>query len=169
MAKAKSIFESMPTRQRGSATRLLNDYYREIDAWQQQLNDFGGISKHPLVQLKEYLGLTDFEAKELQSYSALKAVLSARRNDIYDRIASMRKRAMMNAQISKDGVRYGHGLDKDGTYLPDGVYVYFAVAFNHGAGALFLGYVDSSYTPDDLTHIQDWSTLPAINDMEDFI
>lgn len=157
-----SPFTGMPASQRGAATRLMNGYDAQVAEWQRQYEDFGGVVGYPLVQLKDYIGVSDFEKAEVRSYAALKQMLNARRNEINDRIESQAQRANR---------RHGRGM-------PDGQRVYMAVAFNHGAGALFLGYLDTEDPDYSLTHVEDWAELPSaadygsgwedVNDLDEF-
>lgn len=142
-----SPFVNMQPRQRGAATTSLHAWERQIQTWQQeaQSKEFGGVVGYPMPDFREYLGFTDFELTEYTSSADFVSAVRMRRAEVRDRINRMK----LDANVK-------HGLGKDHKYLPDGAYVYFAICFNHGAGARFLGYIDTD--PDfGLTPVDEWT------------
>lgn len=163
MARFESIESGADRR---VAQALLNNYNARIKAWQREIYSIKNVNE---IQLSDYLSFTDEEIAELPDSDAMRIAIENRLYDIEERVEIMRQRmrfrntsqssrAAAKAAIAGKQKR-GRGRPKE-NLLTFGQYVYFAVGYNHGLGAFFLGYgaaeENASFEP---THIQEWEEI----------
>lgn len=136
-----SKFTGLSGRDRRSAQAYLNGYHSKIRAWDRKaalLPQNGGVSLIP------YLSFSVTALAEFSSVDQLRAAINARLYEIDMKVQAMRQRAAMSPG--------GHGRGM--TYAQ---YVWMATAYNHGQGAMFMGYSAEEIEPSvEMTDIEDW-------------
>ena len=149
---------------RREAQALINNYNRKIAAWQRESET---IKNKHAINLSDYLGFTDTELAGYTTPDELRFAIYNRLQEIDRRVEAMKTRQNIREtsaryredkrnirKSGKSGRR--RGRPKSGL-LSYGQYVYFAVCYNHGLGAFFMGYgaaeEGSEWEP---THLRDW-------------
>ena len=156
------MFDKLTGTEKRSAVALLNGYNRQITAWQRDADQLKNVGS---VDLRDYIGYTDMETNEFTSLADFRLSLEARRKSIDDRVVRQREYMRIRNREESQAARFRRAISRKKnsrrgrpreSLLKYGQYVYFAVAFNHGQGAFFLGYdVDekAGFTP---TKIEEW-------------
>lgn len=153
------MFDNLEGAERRSAFALLNGFNRQITSWQRDADELRGVGS---VNLRDYLGFTEYETDEVETVEDFRAMLQARRQLIDERVQAQGERMRERNQLQAARARAKRqGKAKRGrpkqNLLKYGQYVYFAVAFNHGQGAGFRGYDVAEPSPQvDYTAIEDW-------------
>lgn len=136
-----SKFTGMSGRDRRSAQAYLNGYNAKIRAWDRTaslLPQNGGVSLLP------YLGFSTAALAEFSRVDQFRAAINARLYEIDSKVQATRQRADMSPGGHGRGMTYGQ-------------YVWMATAFNHGQGAMFMGYSAEEIEPSvEMTDIEDW-------------
>ena len=152
-------------RDRARAQAYLNNYNAKIAAWQRQAD---ALNNHQHVNLRDYIGFSDEELADYTDSEELAIAIDNRVADIEERVSMQRERMRSRnrqqstrvAQRARKAGRpsRGRGRPSEGL-LTEGQYVYFAVAYNHGMGAGFLGYGASESSRFDPTPYEDWEEI----------
>lgn len=136
-----SKFTGMSGRDRRSAQAYLNGYNAKIRAWDRTaslLPQNGGVSLLP------YLGFSTAALAEFSRVDQFRAAINARLYEIDSKVQATRQRADMSPSGHGRGMTYGQ-------------YVWMATAYNHGQGAMFMGYSAEEIEPSvEMTDIEDW-------------
>lgn len=157
-----TVFDNLLGKDKRSAVALLNGYNRQIAAWQRDADQLKGVGS---VDLKDYIGYTDLETNEYTSLSDFRLSLEARRKSIDDRVTRQREYMRIRNREESQAARVRRAISgKTSTrqgrpkehLLKYGQYVYFAVAYNHGQGAFFLGYDVDEKGDFGPTAIEEW-------------
>lgn len=163
MARFEGIDDGYARRE---AQARLNNYNRQIAAWQREADT---IPNGHAVDLRTYLGFTDEEIAEFTSPDEVRFAIYNRQSEIDERVNDQRERMRQrnreqSAQANARAIRAGKGGRGRGRptegLMSYGQYVYFAVGYNHGQGAGFLGYgAASASAPFEPTHITEWDEV----------
>lgn len=162
--KRTGPFEGMPGREAVRAQTALNNYRSSVAAWQVQAEDLPNYDAIGEVDLWDYIGYTDTELAGYTTYDQFKASIDARRALIDSKVRAMRIR---HAARERKTAAHQRALIKTVTghsvrgrpaikQLYYGQYVYFAVCYNNGQGAMFMGYPaggdsPAAFSPTDIT------------------
>lgn len=156
------MFENLTGTEKRSAVALLNGYNRQIAAWQRDADKLKGVGS---VNLRDYIGYTTLETNEYTSLSDFRTSLAARRKSIKDRVVRQQEYMRVRNREESQAARVRRAISGKKSsqrgrprehLLKYGQYVYFAVAYNHGMGAFFLGYDVDEKGDFGPTEIEDW-------------
>lgn len=137
-----SKFTGLSGRDRRSAQAYLNGYNAKIRAWDRTA---GLLPQNGGVSLLPYLGFSATALAEFSSVDQLRAAINARLYEIDQKVQAMKQRAAMSPGGRGRGMTYGQ-------------YAWMATAYNHGQGAMFMGYGAEDIEPSvEMTDIEDWS------------
>lgn len=137
------MFINMPPQDRRRATLKLANWKRSINAWDRQARDLPNYTQTGGYYLQDYLNYSSDELDAYVSYDQFAQSVDYRRSLAKMRAQEQRNRFRMN----RPGQRMG---------LKEGQYIYFAVAYNHGLGAEFVGYTTNTPPVPEATRIEDW-------------
>lgn len=142
-----SKFVNLAPNERRSAQAILNGYNRRLRTWERQAALLPNIAyMGGTVDFSRYIGFSDQVLGRFTSLQQFRHAVDTMTADIKDRIAWQKER-----KRTRDG--------KNG--LLDGQYVYFAIGYNHGNGAMFRGYVAEKADPYTEVEFDKWEGVNA--------
>ena len=128
--KSTSKFINLAPSERRSAQGLLNGYNRRLRTWERQAAKLPNIAQMGgTVDFSRYIGFSDQVLGRFTTLQQVRHAIDTMNADIKARIDWQRE-AKKTRDKGKDG-------------LLDGQYVYFAIGYRQGLGAMFMGYVDT--------------------------
>ena len=148
---------NVPSGRRGQSERqkaagLLRSYNNAIRRWQREAEDlpnYGAYNVNP-VDLSQWLSFTSEDMEAFESLADVQDAIDARLELIDERVEAQRDRYKTRERVTSHRKR---GRPRELKY---GQFVYFATAYNHGAGAGLYGYVAEEASIYDPTHIDEW-------------
>ena len=152
------------------AQGLLNNFKSKVSAWQRQAEKLPNYDAMGAISLWDYLGISDADCAAYTTYNGFKAAIGYRLAVIKQRADAMRKRHLSRelraqrraymAQTNKG--KRKRGRPKNPPLLLEGQYVYLTTAYNHGFGAVMLGYRPVEMPMFDPTNFSSWAVNPNV-------
>lgn len=142
-----SKFVNLAPSERRSAQAILNGYNRRLRKWEREAALLPNIAyMGGTVDFSRYIGFSDQVLARFTTLQQVRHALDTMKADIQDRIDAQKDRIR-----ARDG-RVG---------LLDGQFVYFAIGYNHGNGAMFRGYVAEKADPYTEVVYDEWEGVNA--------
>lgn len=130
------MFAGLSGRERGTAFLYFNNFRRMVERWTREASTM--TLKYSNVDLWEYVGIDEYTTDRFDSLDAWRQYI-ARYRDILK----------LRARDNRDRWRANH-RQRRGRTPPEGFFVWIAVAYNHGYGGYFVGYIgaeEGDYDP----------------------